>query len=48
MSLYAMPLIVLNMGAEMLYILEQRLHAQNIAADKRTKARARRASETTK
>lgn len=27
-------MIVLNMGAEMLYILEQRLNAQNIASDK--------------
>lgn len=34
MSLYAMPLVIINMGAEMLYILEQRLTAQNIDADK--------------
>lgn len=32
-----MPLIVVNMGAEMLYILEQRLKAQNIPADKSCK-----------
>jgi len=37
MALYAMPLVVLNMGAEMVYILEQRLHAQKISHDKRTK-----------
>jgi hypothetical protein len=36
-SLYAMPVIVLNMGAEMIYILEQRLHAQKVPHDKRTK-----------
>jgi hypothetical protein len=32
-----MPLILINMGGEMLYILEQRLKAQNIAADKADK-----------
>lgn len=35
--LLAMPLVVLNMGAEMVYILEQRLHAQSIAPDKSRK-----------
>eukprot|EP00735_Rhodelphis_limneticus_P014985 TRINITY_DN9110_c0_g1::TRINITY_DN9110_c0_g1_i1::g.18209::m.18209 TRINITY_DN9110_c0_g1::TRINITY_DN9110_c0_g1_i1::g.18209 ORF type:complete len:375 (+),score=55.15,sp/Q29S00/OSCP1_BOVIN/39.18/9e-77,Oscp1/PF10188.4/1.2e-60,Ribosomal_60s/PF00428.14/0.14,Ribosomal_60s/PF00428.14/1.5e+04 TRINITY_DN9110_c0_g1_i1:132-1256(+) len=34
MSLHAMPILVLNMGGEMIYILEQRLRAQNIAHDK--------------
>ena len=34
MALLAMPLVVLNMGCEMLYILDQRLHAQEVAADK--------------
>lgn len=33
-SLLAMPLIVLNMGAEMVYILEQRLKAQSISGEK--------------
>lgn len=32
-----MPMVVLNMGAEMLYILNQRLHAQKIAEAKRNK-----------
>lgn len=30
----AMPLVMINLGGEMVYILEQRLRAQNIAADK--------------
>lgn len=34
MSLLAMPLIVVNLGAEMVYILHQRLKAQCIAEDK--------------
>lgn len=34
MSLLAMPLIVVNLGAEMVYILDQRLKAQCIAEDK--------------
>jgi len=33
-SEYAMPWCVLNMGTEMLYILDQRLHAQSIIPDK--------------
>eukprot|EP00736_Rhodelphis_marinus_P014211 Rmarinus@m.6252 len=37
MSLHSMPLLVLNMGGEMIYILEQRLRAQSIALDKRRK-----------
>jgi hypothetical protein len=37
MTLRAMPMVVLNMGSEMLYILNQRLHAQNIARAKREK-----------
>jgi len=36
-SRYAMPLIMLNMGTEMVYILDQRLVAQKIAPDKRDK-----------
>lgn len=35
--LFAMPLIVINMGGEMTYILEQRLRAQKISPDKSTK-----------
>ena len=30
----AMPLVMINLGGEMVYILEQRLSAQNISADK--------------
>ncbi|GMH42918.1 hypothetical protein BSKO_10840 [Bryopsis sp. KO-2023] len=37
MSLLAMPLIVANLGCEMLYILQQRLVAQNIPSDKSVK-----------
>lgn len=33
-ELAAMPLLIINMGGEMLYILEQRLKAQNIPDDK--------------
>lgn len=33
-SLLAMPLLIMNMGGEMIYILEQRLRAQEIAKDK--------------
>jgi hypothetical protein len=29
-----MPLLITNLGGEMLYILDQRLQAQNIAIDK--------------
>jgi len=32
-----MPLLVFNMGGEMLYILEQRLKAQEVAIDKSRK-----------
>ncbi|XP_043512750.1 protein OSCP1 [Frieseomelitta varia] len=34
MSLYATPILYLNMGGEMLYVLQQRLKAQRISADK--------------
>lgn len=33
----AMPFLIINMGGEMLYILEQRLHAQSIAEEKRVR-----------
>lgn len=36
-SLLAMPMLVINMGGEMVYILEQRLRAQNIPTDKSRK-----------
>jgi len=36
-SLLAMPLLVLNMGSEMVYILQQRLNAQSVKADKSKK-----------
>ena len=37
MALIGMPVVVLCMGGEMLYILEQRLHAQGITAEKASK-----------
>ena len=32
-----MPFLIINFGGEMIYILEQRLHAQNIPKDKSNK-----------
>ena len=32
--LLAMPVLILNLGLEMIYVLEQRLRAQAIPADK--------------
>lgn len=40
-AMLAMPLLVMNMGGEMVYILEQRLHAQNIPVEKSRKGDAR-------
>ena len=37
MSLKTLPLLFINLGGEMLYILDQRLRAQNIAKDKASK-----------
>lgn len=37
MSLLGMPWVVVNLGCEMIYILEQRLKAQGIAPDKAVK-----------
>jgi hypothetical protein len=37
MSLFAMPFLVFNLGGEMIYILEQRLQAQNISQEKSRK-----------
>jgi hypothetical protein len=37
MSLFAMPFLVMNFGGEMIYILEQRLHAQKIPPEKAQK-----------
>ncbi len=34
MSLIALPFVIVNLGAEMVYILDQRLKAQCIAEDK--------------
>merc|ERR1711907_250393 len=34
MALWGMPLVLINMGGEMVYILDQRLHAQNVPTDK--------------
>jgi hypothetical protein len=33
-SQVGMPIVMINMGGEMIYILEQRLHAQNVANNK--------------
>lgn len=41
-SLLAMPMLILNMGGEMLYVLDQRLHAQSISAEKAAKGALRR------
>eukprot|EP00959_Pyramimonas_sp_CCMP1952_P394931 8274696-Pyramimonas_sp.AAC.3 len=37
MALMAMPVVVINLGGEMLYILDQRLRAQNIPPEKSVK-----------
>lgn len=37
MSLLGMPWVVINLGCEMVYILEQRLKAQSISEDKAVK-----------
>lgn len=34
---YAFPILYLNYGGELIYIIEQRLHAQEISAEKSTK-----------
>ena len=36
-SLWAMPIVVINMGGEMVYILQQRLQAQKVPDDKAVK-----------
>lgn len=36
-SLVAMPILIINMGGEMMYILNQRLHAQSIPEEKAAK-----------
>lgn len=36
-SLMTMPILIINMGAEMIYVLDQRLKAQNIPRDKSSK-----------
>lgn len=37
MSLRSLPILFINLGGEMLYILDQRLRAQNIPDDKAKK-----------
>ena len=39
MALFVMPLTVINLGGEMMYILEQRLIAQKIPPEKACKVR---------
>ena len=34
MAAFAMPMLIVNMGGEMVYILAQRLQAQNVPVDK--------------
>ena len=34
MALHAMPIVMINLGTEMIYILEQRLKAQEIPSEK--------------
>ena len=46
MSLLGMPLAVINLGGEMMYILEQRLIAQKIPAEKARKVTVRVAERT--
>lgn len=41
MSLKTLPLLFINLGGEMLYILDQRLKAQNIPAEKSKKGKQR-------
>lgn len=41
MSVRTLPLLFLNLGGEMLYILDQRLRAQNIPGDKARKGERR-------
>lgn len=36
-SQWTMPIIIINMGGEMVYILQQRLQAQNVTDDKANK-----------
>jgi hypothetical protein len=42
MSQFCMPMLIVNMGGEMVYILEQRLHAQSVPADKSKRGNASR------
>ena len=36
-AVQALPLLIINLGGEMLYIIEQRLNAQNIGIEKSSK-----------
>ncbi|KAH7946919.1 hypothetical protein HPB52_005912 [Rhipicephalus sanguineus] len=48
MALRALPLLYVNMGGEMLYILSQRLKAQRIDADKAQRGTCRFAGGSTR
>lgn len=37
MSLMALPLVMINMGSEMVYVLSQRLQSQEVSTEKITK-----------
>ena len=39
MAQFCMPMVIINMGGEMVYILAQRLMAQNVPADKSKRGR---------
>lgn len=39
MAQYTLPLLFLNLGGEMLYVLDQRLRAQNVPLDKARKGK---------
>lgn len=41
MSLQTLPILFINLGGEMMYILDQRLRAQNIPKEKATKGKCR-------
>ena len=41
MSLRTLPLLYLNLGGEMMYVLDQRLHAQKVDGAKRAKGQFR-------
>lgn len=45
MSLKTLPLLFINLGGEMMYILDQRLRAQNIPSEKAKKGEIQKFAE---